>query len=410
LLRHINDLGGRHVVIVHGPRRRMLLTDAGGLRQVFFAFTVDGPWCASQPLLLQAVLGLPPDHEASDYAASDDFLGMRGGHIWPGYGCSVAGVTHLLPNHLLDLDTGRDERFWPQEPLPARSYDEVRDELAATLRGLWLAAHQRSPLTLLLTAGHDSRLLLAAARPITSELRFVRILRRGGEADDVHLPSRLLAGLGLPHIVADGMRGPTNDFWSAYRATAPFPDRFHAANAEAISSAVRSRWGVTGHVSGVAKAHYRSRLGRLEPALTPARVSLKIGTGRHRYAVAAQREWLERVPVTSDVHPLDLLNWEQRVGNWASMWALQYDLVWKDVLMPFNCRTLLASLLGLPEDCRRPGNMELWEDLMARWWPELLRVPFGGNPPRPGLVQASIARSLALVRGGLNSSPGRMAN
>lgn len=398
LLQRAGQLGGRHVIIVHGGRRRFVLTDAGGIRQVFFATTDDGVWCASQPLLLQQELGLADDSEAAAFAGSPEFLNMRGGSWWPGHGSTVAGVRHLLPNHLLSLDDGKNERFWPSAPLPRVDYEEAKEEVAADLRGLWLAAHARNPLTLLLTAGHDSRLLLAAARPVADDVRFVSISSRGGDrqGDDTEIPARLLGRLGLSHHVADASGGPTASFWDAYRRTAPFANKAYAANIEAASEAIENRWGVTGHVAEIPKAYYRSARFARRP--TPGRISLETGTAGHPYAVAAQREWLDGAVATDGVNPLDLLYWEQRVGNWAGMWSLQYDLVWRDVLMPFNCRSLLTTLLALPEEWRRPPEVRLWSDLIRGWWPELLQEPFGGNPAARRPLTSRIRRSLAYAR------------
>ena len=98
-----------------------------------------------------------------------------------------------------------------------------------------------------------------------------------------------------------------------------------------------------------------------------------------------QREivrWLDTVPDGVQRHPfhlLDLLYWEQRMGNWGAMFQAEGDVAIEEVC-PFNNRNLLATLLNTPRQLRLKPNYPLYRDLIARMWPELLEFPFNPVP------------------------------
>src|SRR4029077_6543503 len=78
----------------------------------------------------------------------------------------------LLPNHSLDLHRWTIRRFWPRKARGRLPLKEAAEKGAKQLRALTLAASRRFPLSLPLTAGRDSRALLAAARDVAKEVHF----------------------------------------------------------------------------------------------------------------------------------------------------------------------------------------------------------------------------------------------
>lgn len=373
-------LGGRWILIASAGEDRLLFHDAAGLRQVSYAVSEDGVWCASQPNQLATQLACPRDRAATRFFESTEFQFMSGGHWWPGTGTPFTNVRHLLPNHYLDLRTGNCRRYWPDGPLATLSLEEGAATSAILLKGMMHAVARRFPLTLMITAGRDSRTILAASREIREQLRYLSI---GAEDDpDTLRPAELLGRFGLDHEIADNRRKPQRRFWKLYRSNSPLANKTYAADAEAIAPLLaRERVAITGHVSEIAKSFYAWRTERRD-AMTPEELARLTGMGRHPFAVAAYADWLDGAADRHNIDLLDLFYWEQRAGNWLPMWLLEYDLVWRDCVTPFNCRRLLTTMLSVGEEYRWRKKYELYGRIIGELWPELLEIPFGGAGPR----------------------------
>lgn len=90
----------------------------------------------------------------------------------PGTLTAHKGVRRLLPNHSLDLSTWRAERFWPR---PGdldfeRSPEDIVTDIALHLGNFVSRAASLHRVSIALTAGYDSRLILAAARDVRDRL------------------------------------------------------------------------------------------------------------------------------------------------------------------------------------------------------------------------------------------------
>jgi hypothetical protein len=57
---------------------------------------------------------------------------------------------------------------------------------------------------------------------------------------------------------------------------------------------------------------------------------------------------------------------------------VEFDIAWKDILVPNNCRRLLADMLSVRERDRKIPNDILYRKLIAELWPQALSVPI--NP------------------------------
>jgi len=80
-----------------------------------------------------------------------------------------------------------------------------------------------------------------------------------------------------------------------------------------------------------------------------------------------------------------LFHWEQRIGSYLSAGFLEFELVWRDIFLPYNCRSLICDILACDESKRARGNFELYRDILTRLSPDLLHFPV--NPlPRPSAL------------------------
>jgi hypothetical protein len=369
---------GRCVVVASSGDRRLLFQDAGGFRALCHATRPDGAVvCASEPRLAAELAGAELDPAARAFMDSPAFRALWGRHWWPAPRTPFLGVRRLSPNSALDLQRGTAFRHWPSARLASLSVGEAAREGARLLRGILRAAARRYPLSLFVTAGWDSRLVLAAAREVADQLECISIHYPGGETRDVEVASDLLQRLGVAHRIVHAAEKPSAAFGARYGEHAFLAHEPAAAIAEAVLPVLRGeRVAMTGHLSEILKGYYtRPRiLGSRLPAETLAALAAMQGSG---YAETAFAEWLAGVDPAGAVHPLDLFYWEQNAGSQHATWMLEWDLVWRDCLVPLDCRRLLELLLRVPYRHRRIG--ELHRRLMVELWPEVLQVPLKGR-------------------------------
>lgn len=85
-------------------------------------------------------------------------------------------VKRLLPNHFLELGNFIEYRHWPkEEELSTRTSNNTKSTVAKIgqkLKSNISAVLTQYPAYMSLTAGRDSRMLLAAAKDMTEEIEF----------------------------------------------------------------------------------------------------------------------------------------------------------------------------------------------------------------------------------------------
>ena len=351
--------------------------DAAGLTSI--VWTTDGLLAVgSDPALLARVAPLAEAPEASSFEASRAYA--NAGRLWPGTRTRYENVRRLLPNHILTLPDRAPRRIFPVRPLAARTIDEGADALAKAACGGVLGVAARGPVRLGLTAGWDSRVLLAASRQLVASGRLsayviVHPVNDGpaiADTVDAEIANRLGRQLGF---AVDTIRyAPTVDdalaSALAESVTGGQPNRALITNAFLDRSTA-----INGNVSEVARTYYA------RAAQSTAEVlAWHVYRRPHPVAVEAYGAWLaEASPVSRalgyDIE--DLFYWENRMGVWGATAWTGYRVAC-EMVSPFSNRRLLETLLGVPARFRGREHNPLYREAIARLWPEALSVPL--NP------------------------------
>lgn len=390
-------LGGRWIMIATCDDGLYLFTDALGLRQALYTLPAagSGTWVVSQAGLAIDVLGLALDEAAVAFVDSYVFRA----HVeyrWPGTSTPIQGLRHLLPNHSLELTTGAVARYWPDAPLTPLPLKDAVDRTAALITGMMLAAGRRFELALGLTAGIDSRLVLAAARPIKETITYitVRQAKMANNCDDMAIPTRLLATLGLQHEVIRAASSMSADFSWAFKRGVFLAHDHYGADAEAILTRFEGRKvAVTGSGAEVGRCSFRESLPFSNLRRATAADLARLQRMNHPYAIRFFQEWLEDVGACTYVKVLDLFEWEQGHGNWLAMTQLEFDIAWRDIFTPYNCRALLSTFLSVDERFRRGPEYVLFKLAIQQLWGQVLCEPIN-----PHAHANKLRRSIGLLR------------
>jgi len=284
-------------------------------------------------------------------------------------------VERLLPSHFLDLQTWTSVRHWPKgEVIPVKNAREVVRELAVILKNNISAIAHHYPLHLAITAGRDSRMLLACAREhIDNTILYTVAAPNAGGRLDCHLAPKIAAQFGLKHILlrfenandaqikqweyrtGNCVHGPIMNWNTSFKRLDP-----HRA--------------VLLGAAGELGRGFHWRKGDAESSsISAADLLIKSQMPKIPETLARARQWLDGLPVRNALTIWGLLYNETFNGCWFG--PANYGLVSNALyIWPLCHRRIIEIMLSLPMEYRR--NHSLPVELVENEWPELLSLPF----------------------------------
>jgi len=296
------------------------------------------------------------------------------------------GIERLLPNHSLDLRNWKSRRDWPRADLGTTwNTAMAAREVAAITRRNITAVAARFPLQLALTAGYDSRTILACARSHLGTAKFfTSVLPSDAAWLDVSVGRRIAKDLGLAHEVIAYEEPDERDkeVW-LHRTGCAVGNNLSYLGMRSAQQLDRSHVYLTGYVSETARDFFGPRMDRLNPAwrtngIRAENLIALTGAPVRKDALARAEVWLAGQPLREPEHILALFYLEQRVGGWVAVLGAPFADISMFELWPLNNRRITEIMVTLPHEYRR--NVGLNKDIIAQEWPELLRHGF--NEPR----------------------------
>jgi hypothetical protein len=308
------------------------------------------------------VARMPIPHELSMYP-----VGMT-----PRY-----GVQRLIPNHYLDLATWRPQRHWPTAAIATiPDTDAAVSEIIELTRRHIDAVAARYPLQLSLTAGRDSRAIIACARSFLDRVRFFTTAQPDDIGElDVYMARRIARDLHLEHqIIPHETPGDTDHHLWLYRTGCAIgnPSSYEATRLSKHLDPDRAY--LTGFLGGVAKNTYGKNLAKLMlewdgRTITPEHLLTLSLAPRTDETLACMVDWLNGVVLEDPVQILGLFFIEQRVGGWIAINTSAYADAYRLELWPFNSRRIIELMLSFPPEFKKANGLH--NTIIAREWPEL---------------------------------------
>ena len=372
------DCGGRFVLLISDGMLTAAVPDACAMRHVYWHGGRKRLVISSSPRLLLQALGKTPelDNETRDLLENSEF--RTGEYAWYGDSWYDRSVRKVLANHYLDMTRRAPCRSTYRYNGP-RSYEDVLHYAAALLNGLFKGIHARFQVLQPLTAGYDSRLLLAASRNFTHRTHYYLFDNSYGlhRSADVKVAAELSRRLHLPlQVVMPGK--VREDFLCRYENTCFFPRIMpKTANIQWHYDTHRSApvVNLNGNCGEIARFHYSNKAVRdnhLERLITIA--------GFNGYFGNRIKEWhggAAQFCAATGMNIYDLFYWEQRMSNWGALYPFEQDIAIEE-FTPYNHKNLLYALLQIEERLRKGPGYPFIKELMSILWPETLSVPF--NP------------------------------
>jgi len=279
------------------------------------------------------------------------------------------GIKRLICNHYLDLKSWRPVRHWPMTAPPQAKNVEsalqiITDEVANMVAALASAGTTR----LALTAGNETRVLLACCRDIVRDLGFVTVAAPGSDLD-VDIAKRLSKRFGLNHEILPYRNATTEekDLWDKRVGHS-----VSGMNREMHPSVMplRGKFAVGGLGGEVGRGFLWLNATDATP-VTATDIVDRLKLARHPDLVEGVEHWIAELPVRDTLLILDLAYMELRMSSWA--YAQSYSNPDVNFLHPLSSRRVFEAMLSLPESMRRKDGMIF--ALIEKSWPDVLEVP-----------------------------------
>ena len=371
--------GGRFVAaLLAEPYCRIYLDPTGSLSAVF---------CPPLEILASTPTLVPREDDTAEHSDLNRILNFpfQNG-MYPVGLTPRRNVWRLLPNHYLDLRRFVAVRHWPRSAFPASASPQpLLDRIADRISQQVGALTRWRPATVGLTAGHDSRTLLACAREHLDRLTFFTA-EFGHPDEDAWLDGSTASAIARDH----GLR--------YFRLQFQPPEREHLEEwvyrvGNSVGEVRGWRGSTTykqlphGHidlittVTDLMHRHQWSADDYPDTApITPERLLRECGCASHPLAVRAAADWLDALPTTDPALTLDLCVLEQRIGCWGGVTSYAYGDEGRTEMYPMNHRDVIEAILALPYAGRMTGRFQ--ETLIEQRWPELLTYPVNESTRR----------------------------
>ncbi len=364
----VYSFGGRFaVVLADGEHQRVYLDPCGSLSAVY---------CPHQSVVASTSNLIPFDAHSRDRLDLALAIGIPYTEgMYPFALTSRYGVERMLPNHFLDLREWCAIRHWPKAPLAESSaVDESVAEIATIVKRQIAAITTAVPTYLPLTAGLDSRMLLACSRQVASRLElFTRAIDDRNATVDCDTARRIARRFNLKHLTLPMVEATDRDLEEWMFRIAYSTSEIRGRQCATMYKQLPGGHAVIGGQAGeIARGYYWCEGDTEATVITPERLIDICACPLDEETLARARAWLDDVPADNALRVLDLFFVEQDMGGWAGI--LPYAECDPGFpIFPLCHRRIVEHMLTLPLSYRRSGRLG-W-DIIEREWPELLEWP-----------------------------------
>lgn len=352
--------------------------DCSGSLGCFYTKINEDRWISSSLSILQEIGKLIPRPETLKYEVGIEWYPLPMSRF--------EGVYKLLPSQFLNLKTFNPQQRALPKPISGLSYNEILVKITEKLKfSLLNVSNSGKRIFLPLTAGHDSRLLLAAVRYAGIKVETVTTAYQKIAYSDFSLPFKLSKAAGYSHkYIRKSRFSKDNEELYNYH-NARNTDHIHKIwfSHGQYDFFKKNDLILRGGIFEVARCFYWKKMDLNLSIESIFKAWRRVKYDHDSFHVRALTEWVKWVKQT----PTEGLDWrdrfylEQRVAGWLSSGEQALDITDTDRLHIINSHDLISLLLSIPVEKRRTSEHHV--DLINKMFPGLLLYPF--NPPDPTL-------------------------
>ncbi|MGE0118020.1 MAG: hypothetical protein AB7S71_02115 [Dongiaceae bacterium] len=363
----VKNWAGWYLLVLVHPQLDCIITDSGARLPCFY--DENSGAIASSPALITGIEAYERELRTDLLAAVD-----IDGKGWLPFGLTASpGFKRVPPNHRLHLGDLTTTRVWPAGPVVVQTSHEgpVKD-IAGRLKAVIATLMEPEGAWLPLTAGRESRTLLALSRAHIGNLHAYTLLVPGTEVDGA-IAAKLASIAGIPHhpLALIKSTEPQRQAWLTRTGHVVGDENPRLFNTFGLLGSKRPA--LTGLGGEVARAFYWLRDDRSDGTIDPSSLLRRLDMPQHAALLEAAKRWLESLDHFDLFTKLDLAYIEQRLGCWGAPPPFGLDFVYRD-FCPFIQQAIFEAMLALPHEFRR--SQKLASEIIGQEWPELLQLPF----------------------------------
>lgn len=385
VLKETENFSGRYAIIYCNGKSTSIFHDATGFREIYYCFLKDEIYCGSTPNIINKYTNLELDRDKSinEFISSSEY---KSNGLWIGTRTPFQNIFHLMPNFYLDLDKKMSYRYWPYNKREEISLKEGANLMAKILKGTILGASKRYKLYQSLTAGFDTRVLLAASKDVKDQIKFImNIIYRHSLNADIKISKRIAKKHNINFEIVDINKF---DVDSNFRSII-YKNNIYAqeAHINVFYDAYKKKLDDTYWVTGT----FGNQILRIpfylkKKRITSFDIAKQFEYNNYSYAVDSIEEWLKEAEEVYNKYGYNLVNmfyWEQYTGNLQALSASQQDIV-REEIRPFNCRKLITTYISLKDKYRYKDYPKAHLMIIRILWKDLLKIPIAAykNTPR----------------------------
>jgi len=354
----LGELGGSWVAMTE---REVIPDPLGSYATVY---SPDGEVVASTTAMLAG-------HRLVARESLNALLDLPRSRNWYPFGLTPYVNAHrLLPNHVLDLVSWTTRRV--NTPRPALPVDDAITTIADNLRRNITTVGAQHPLMLGVTAGNETRMLLAGLRGVPDVYGYTFGTVR---SMDTVTGARLGRATGITHEIRPNAYDPdvSARWFHDVGGIVTGQTMRNAAGKELLPEDRAQIKGMGGEIGrGV---YYRTHTPAVD---TAADLVTALFLPAHPDLSAAAQAWLDRLEPTDVPDLLDSLYFDNRLGGWSAP-QRHADTRVLMVSYPLNYASTIAAMRSLPLPVKRDRQMSPL--VVRRLWPELLDIPINSQLP-----------------------------
>lgn len=390
IIRKTEPFGGRWLFIYQNGNDLKIFSDPCGNRPVYYLKTNDDTFlCGPNPAIMQHFHPIKENITPEIQQVLDHPMFKIKEQAWIGNETIYKDVYHLMANFYLDVNTKEVKRFWPYAPMGHLTLKEATGLSAKILKGSLDGIGRRHKLSVAVTAGWDSRVIMAASKDVKENVTYFVSLK-GTEPDNFHekvVPVELFEKMKMPFYVQTCNVEVNPEFKKTIETNVSMARTYlqKTKNIYKYHLDFDGMINVNGNASEIGRVCVRP----IFPEKASGKAFLKknyISYGGEYYKKQLD-QWVEEVRpycLANGLNIWDMFYWEQRMGNWGSVYPSEQDIA-IDQFSPFNNRLLITTMLSLDEKYRKYPDYKLHYEIIRALWPETLQVPVGIQPPKAHL-------------------------
>jgi len=378
------DLWCGHFVLFVGSENIKIYNDACTSFKVFYGEKDNAKVIGSDPKIINKFFDFEEDKDSEKLKFyQSDFFKKNNTKI--GHDSRFKNMYQLVSNHCLNIEENTSKRIFPREKRKELSQEIAGEKLINIFNHLTSLIEKRHTIYASLTAGYDSRLLMAATKNISSKAEYYtfKLPNQKENFIDYTLPKRITTDLRLKYSFIYIKELPKNikkkilasyDF-PKLRPFEQYRDIFPKNKKENIL--------LVGFVSEVAKNYLENvsvRNGR--------DVVRAVHLPDNKYLESYYRNWLKKNrKLISDLNyeVLDFIHWEQDITNFAGQ-NTYYAHHYVRLFSIFNSREILRTMLSVSTDKRDGKSPLFFKYLINKMWPDLMKYPFNPTSKEKGIL------------------------